>query len=69
MEESRKFLNDLIYLASEGRPSDIKALQDNTYIEFCQILDSYLEKVKRNNKEIDKAKKEFKSNPGKKRKK
>lgn len=68
MEESRKFINDIIYLACDGRPSDIKALQDNTYVEFCQILDSYLEKVKRNNKEIDKAKKEFKSNTSKKRK-
>lgn len=56
MEESRKFINELIYLACDGRVSDIKALEkESTYMEFCQILDSYLEKVERQNKEIEKA--------------
>jgi hypothetical protein len=69
MDEGRKFINDIIYLACEGRASDIKALMDNSYIEFCSILDSYLEKVERTNKEIEKMKKGFDSSGIKKGKK
>jgi len=34
--------------------SDIKALEKSTYMDFCQTLDLFLEKVERRNKEIKK---------------
>lgn len=61
MDKNRRFINDLIYASCDGKPSDMKVLQDSTYMEFCGIIDSYLEKVERNNKEIKKMQKEIKS--------
>lgn len=43
-----------MYNACEGRPSEIKALEKNTYLDFCMILDKYLEKVKAHNKQVEK---------------
>lgn len=48
------WINRLMYNACEGRPSEIKALEKNTYLDFCMILDKYLEKVKAHNKQVEK---------------
>jgi hypothetical protein len=38
--------------ASEGKPTEKKCLEDGKFIDFCLIIDRYLEKVKRHNKEV-----------------
>ena len=47
-------MNSLVYNCCDGRISDIKALEKSTYMDFCQTLDLFLEKVERRNKEIKK---------------
>jgi hypothetical protein len=43
-----------VYNCCDGKVSDIKALESSSYFEFCSILDKYLEKVDRQNKEYEK---------------
>lgn len=51
-------MNKMIYNACEGRPGDMKALENSTYWDFCSVLNNYLEKVDRHNKEMDKVARE-----------
>lgn len=55
-DEFDKWINSLVYNSCEGRMSDIKHLEKSSYLDFCQFLNSYLEKVERHNKEIEKLK-------------
>lgn len=51
-------MNALIYNCCEGKVSDIKALEGSTYFEFCAILDNFLQRVDKQNKEYEKMRRE-----------
>lgn len=51
----------MIYNCCDGRVSDIKALERSSYIDFCQTLELFLERVEKRNEEIEKLKQKQKS--------
>ena len=57
----------LIYSSCDGKMSDIKALEQSNYFDFCSFLDSYLKRVDAAQAEIDKMKRENKLKSGKKK--
>jgi hypothetical protein len=61
-------MTTLIYSACDGKMSDIKALEQSNYWDFCAFLDSYLKRVDQHNESIEKMMRENKI-PGQKRRK
>lgn len=51
-------MTKLIYAACDGKVSDIKALENSSYWEFCGVLNNYLERVDDHNKMVEKQKRE-----------
>jgi hypothetical protein len=60
-------MNALAYSSCDGKMSDIKALEQSTYFDFCAFLDNYLKRVDAHNEHLEKMKRDNKLNSGKKR--
>lgn len=54
IDEFQEYVSNAIYYACDGRPTDMKTLEKGKYVDILVVLNNYLQRVERANKEFDK---------------
>lgn len=61
LDDFDNFINEIIYAACDGRPSDIKVLESMTWYDFATVLNNYLKKVDQQKEQLSKFESEQKA--------